>query len=37
MRAIRRHRSDPDDPDAEEAPDKLPGEWSQNTNFGQEE
>jgi RsiW-degrading membrane proteinase PrsW (M82 family) len=36
MRAIRKHRSDPDDsdtPDPEEDSDKLTGEWNQNTNF----
>jgi RsiW-degrading membrane proteinase PrsW (M82 family) len=37
MRAIRRHRSDPDDPDQEEDSDKLTGEWNQNTNFEQQE
>lgn len=43
MRAIRRHRADPDesndsdDADRRGDPDKLPGEWSQNTNFRREE
>jgi len=42
MRAIRRHRSDPDESDDSDDADregnsgKLPGEWSQNTNFGQQ-
>lgn len=39
MRAIRRHRSDPDDSDdSNEGEDsgKLTGEWNQNTNFGQQ-
>jgi protease PrsW len=34
MRAIRRHRVDPGDP--EEDSDKLTGEWNQNTNFKQQ-
>jgi hypothetical protein len=43
MRAIRRHRVDPDDSDDSDDTDregnsgKLHGEWNQNTNFGQQE
>jgi protease PrsW len=39
MRAIRKHRVDPDDsddPDQGKEPDKLTGKWNQNTNFGQQ-
>jgi RsiW-degrading membrane proteinase PrsW (M82 family) len=42
MRAIRRHRSDPDESDDSDDADregnsgKPPGEWNQNTNFGQQ-
>ena len=39
MRAIRKHRSDPDDSDASDQEDdsgKATGEWNQNTNFEQQ-
>lgn len=36
MRAIRRHRVDPDDRDQEDDSGKATGEWNQNTNFEQQ-